>query len=42
MSLNYRDLLAKAEELDRQIVSAREEEAAGAVVEITAKIAERF
>jgi DNA-binding protein H-NS len=38
--LNYRDLLAQAEELDRQIASAREVEAARALAEIRAKIAE--
>lgn len=40
MLLNYRDLLAKAKELDHQIASAREAEAAGALAEIKAKIAE--
>ena len=40
MSLNYRDLLAKAADLDRQIASAREVEAAGALTEIKAKVAE--
>src|SRR5258708_15119924 len=39
-SLNDRDLVAKAAELDRQIASAREVEAAGALAEIKAKIAE--
>jgi DNA-binding protein H-NS len=38
--LNYRDLLAQAEKLDRQIASAREVEAANALAEIRAKIAE--
>jgi H-NS histone family len=40
MALNYRDLLAKAGELDRQIAAAREVEAAAALAEIKAKIAE--
>jgi DNA-binding protein H-NS len=38
--LNYRDLLAKAEELDRQIASARSVEAGAALADIKAKIAE--
>ena len=40
MSLNYRDLLAQADELDRQIALAREVEAVGVLAEIKAKIAE--
>ncbi len=40
MSLNYRDLLAQAAELDRQIASARDVEAAGALAEVKAKVAE--
>jgi len=39
-SLNYRDLVARAAELDRQIASAREVEAAAALTEIKAKITE--
>jgi DNA-binding protein H-NS len=38
--LNYRDLLAKAAELDLQIASAREVEAAGALADIKSKVAE--
>lgn len=38
--MNYRDLLAQAAELDRQIASAREVEAADAIAEIKAKITE--
>ncbi|SOE94513.1 DNA-binding protein H-NS [Burkholderia sp. D7] len=38
--MDYRDLLAKAAELDRQIASAREVEAAGALAEIKARVAE--
>ena len=38
--MNYRDLEAKAAELDRQIASAREVEAASALAEVEAKIAE--
>jgi DNA-binding protein H-NS len=40
MALNYRDLLAKAGELDRQIAASREVEAAAALAEIKGKIAE--
>jgi DNA-binding protein H-NS len=40
MALNYRDLLSKADELDRQIAAARAVEAAAALAEIKAKIAE--
>ncbi|CAN7793129.1 H-NS histone family protein [Caballeronia sp. LjRoot34] len=38
--MNYRDLLAQAAELDRKIASAREVEAADAIAEIKAKVAE--
>lgn len=38
--MDYRDLLAQAAELDRQIASAREVEAASALAEIKAKVAE--
>lgn len=38
--MNYRDLLAEAAELDRQIASAREVEATTALAEIKEKIAE--
>jgi DNA-binding protein H-NS len=38
--LNYRELLAQAEELDRQIASARQVEAASALADVQAKIAE--
>ena len=38
--MNYKELLAQAAELERQIAAAREIEAAGALAEIKAKIAE--
>ena len=38
--MNYKELLAQAAELERQIAAAREIEAAGALTEIKAKIAE--
>lgn len=38
--MNYKELLAQAAELERQIAAAREIEAAGALAEIKAKIVE--
>lgn len=38
--MNYKELLAQAAELERQIAAAREIEAAGALAKIKAKIAE--
>jgi DNA-binding protein H-NS len=38
--LNYKDLLAQAAELDRQIAAASEMEAAGVLADIKTKIAE--
>jgi len=40
MALNYKELLAQAEELDRQIAAARAIEAAAALADIKTRIAE--